>query len=158
MIYLIDGYNLIGAWHSVHLRDPEKEKKMVFFLQRSLRAADSATLYFDGRRRFDTLGGRETHGAISVVYTPTGISADAVIQHVMGGYKQKKSVQIVSSDREIQKTARELRLTCIPSDVFMKVLYAGFHGEDADVKPEAMSSQEFCYWESCFQKKVILPK
>ncbi len=158
MIYLIDGYNLIGAWHSVQLRDPEKEKKMILFLQRSLRSEDSVTLYFDGRRMFDTLGGREAYGAVSVVYTPTGVSADAVIQHVMGSYKQKKSVQIVSSDREIQKTARELRLTCIPSDVFMKVLYAGFHGDDADVKPDAMSSQEFSYWESCFQKKAVHPK
>jgi predicted RNA-binding protein with PIN domain len=153
MIYLIDGYNLIGSWHHVALKDKDKEKKMVFFLQKSLRDQDSALLYFDGRRAFDTLGGRETCGCVSVIYTPLGISADAAIQRAMGSYKQKKSVQIVSSDREIQKSAKELRLTCVPSDVFMKVLYAGFHGEEQDSKPEAMTSMEFRYWETCFQEK-----
>lgn len=153
MIYLIDGYNLIGAWHHVELKDTDKEKKIVFFLQKSLRSQDSAVLYFDGRRAFDTLGGRETCGCVSVVYTPMGISADAALQRVMGSYKQKKSVQIVSSDREIQRSARESRLAYMDSDVFMKVLYAGFHGEDHEAKPEGMSAMEFHYWETCFQKK-----
>lgn len=153
MIYLIDGYNLIGAWHSVQLRDPDKEKKMVFFLQRAMRLGDTAVLYFDGRRRFDTLGSRETHGAVSVIFTPEGLSADVVIQRAMGEYRQKKSVQIVSSDREVQSAARELRLGAMSSDVFIKMLYATFNGDVAESKPEAMSSQEFQYWESCFQRK-----
>jgi len=153
MIYVIDGYNLIGAWHHVELRDADKEKKLAFFIQRSLRPQDTAILYFDGRRAFDTLGGRETCGAVSVVYTPMGISADAAIQRAMGTYKQKKSVQIVSSDREIQRSAKELRLACVASDVFMQVLYAGFHGEDQDVKPDDMTAMEFRYWERCFQQK-----
>lgn len=151
MIYLIDGYNLIGAWHHVQLRDSEKERKLASFLRQSLRARDSAVLYFDGRRLLDTLGERESCGAISIVYTPAGISADEAIQRAMTSYQQKKSVQIVSSDREIQKTAKSLRLVCVGSDIFMKMLYASFHAGEGDVKPEEMSSLEFGYWESCFR-------
>jgi predicted RNA-binding protein with PIN domain len=153
MIYLIDGYNLIGAWHQVSLKDADKEKRLAMFVRRSLGDRDTAVLYFDGRRAFDTLGGRERCGAVSVVYTPMGISADVAIQHAMTSYKQKKAVQVVSSDREIQAAARSLRLLCVSSDVFMRVLYAGFHGEDVDVKPDGMSSMEFRYWETCFRKE-----
>lgn len=152
MMYLVDGYNVIGAWHHVHLRDPAKESKMVACVLRGLSSSDQAVVYFDGRRSLDTLGARETHGRVSVVYTPAGFSADVCLQRDMSRCVQKNKLRLVTSDKELLLYARSLRIACVSSDAFLRALYQQ-PDEEGLSKPESMSDLEMGYWERCFQQE-----
>lgn len=154
MRYLIDGYNVIGASHHVDFTDKDKEEKLTRLLCRFLRSRDSAVLYFDGRRLWDTLGGREQRGAVLIRYTPSGISADAAIRTDMQKATcGKKGLCIVSSDREIQAAARQCRIAYMPSDGFIRQLYAAADDGSEHAKPNTVSDLEFKYWQSCFQQR-----
>ena len=106
MSILIDGHNLIGQMDDLSLSDPEDEAKLV----QRLRVYHSVinrpiTVVFDHGERYVPPQGR-SGGGVEVIFAALDSSADEVIIRRIKLSPNPQSLLVVSSDGDIQSTAR----------------------------------------------------
>lgn len=121
MPYLIDGHNLIPKM-GLRLDSPDDEMELVVFLQEFARLKrQQVEVYFDGAPIGQA--GTRSLGTVRAHFVRLGQSADSAIRarlNKMG--KAAKNWIVVSSDREVQSSARVNQAQFVSSEEFVQTL------------------------------------
>jgi predicted RNA-binding protein with PIN domain len=115
---IIDGYNVTGIMHGD--LEAERQRLVNYLAENNRLKSHNITVVFDGYRDGLGHGGRHVTGGITVVFSPLGEKADAVIKKTVAGGERHWIV--VSSDREIQDFAWAKGSTPIGSEDFLRTL------------------------------------
>ena len=153
MPYLIDGHNLIPKL-GLRLDDPEDEMELVRLLQDFARIRrQPVEVYFDGAPAGQA--GMRKFGTIKAHFVRQGQTADAAIRKRLEDMgKSAKNWVIISSDHEVQNSAKVYQAGFVRSEEFVKqmraVLSSSTKQENMDSK---MSAQEVEEWMKIFNKR-----
>lgn len=115
---IIDGYNLIGIYH----KDIKKARENLIhnLINYSKEKKHDIILVFDGYKEGHGKETCETRGGIRIIYSGAGEKADDVIKRIISN---NQSVWIVvTSDRDIEKTAWKKNCVAIDSSIFFDIL------------------------------------
>lgn len=128
---IIDGYNLIRQSRSLRRLDAQSlEQGREALLERLIAyrqvRAHPITVVFDGWGGFNLSSTRTTHEGIKVVFTAQGQTADEWITARVEGVQYGV---VVTSDREIGRSAERAGLVVIPSPTFERRIEAALTGE-----------------------------
>jgi len=121
MPYLIDGHNLIPKV-GLRLDSPDDEMELVDILREFARLKrQQVEVYFDGAPiGYD---GARKIGTVRAHFVRLGQTADSAIRARLNHMaKDAKNWIVVSSDREVQKSARDVHAQCISAEEFVKSL------------------------------------
>lgn len=123
---LIDGYNLIGIFH----KDLKKarDKLIESLINYKNKKHHNITIVFDGYKDGVGKENSEIIGGIRVIYSGAGEKADDVIKRIMKS--EKKFWIVISSDREIEKSAWRENCVTVSSSVFYDIL----NGEEITIE------------------------
>ena len=148
MPYIIDGHNLIPKVPGLSLQDMEDEIQLVKMLQEFCRInRKQVEVFFDNAPPGQPAA--RNYGSVVARFVREGGTADRAIHNKLkrlGG--EARNWTVVSSDREVQANARNLRSKVIPSEVFAQQLMDVL-GESAESTPESqneLSPQEVEDW------------
>jgi len=122
---IIDGYNLINAWHSLKLKfkkSPELAREELIEILANYRKIKKhkITIVFDAYNIYNLLPSKFSSRGINIIFTPTGVTADDFIKEKLKSNGEKYIV--VSSDNEIKNCANLNHATPINSDDFISKL------------------------------------
>ncbi|MCX7855265.1 MAG: NYN domain-containing protein [Anaerolineae bacterium] len=119
MPFLIDGHNLIGRTPGLSLADPDDEAELVRRIQQYCRRhRRRATVVFDS----GVVGGRSealSTPEVEVVFAPSGRHADDLIRERLRKARDPAGWIVVSSDREIQRVARQAGARVVSAEEFV---------------------------------------
>lgn len=145
--FLIDGYNLAFAWGPVRremLVDKQKGREaLIGLLARYKKAAGCGiTVVFDGREGHG-VGGGNVRG-IKVLYASKPATADDEIYRLVSVSRNRGSLTVVSSDRQVAGFAKRHRASAMGSGVFAeKAERAMARTSEGGEKPEAADVEEW---------------
>jgi uncharacterized protein len=135
MRYLIDGHNLIPKVPGLSLEAVDDEQQLIELLQEFGRRT--------GRRRrslwlevfFDQappgLAGVRRYGMVTAHFVRQDSTADqAILERLKRLGKQARNYTVVSSDRQVQTAAHEVRAGVLSSEAFAALLNAGAGEKD----------------------------
>lgn len=152
MPYVIDGHNLIPKIPGLSLQDIEDEIQLVKMLQEFCRInRKQVEVFFDNAPPGQPVA--RNYGSVVARFVREGGTADRAIHNKLkrlGG--EARNWTVVSSDREVQVNARNLRSKVISSEVFAQQLMEVL-GESAESPPESqneLSPQEVEDWMHIF--------
>ena len=152
MPYIIDGHNLIPKVPGLSLQDIEDEIQLVKMLQEFCRInRKQVEVFFDNAPPGQPVA--RNYGSVVARFVREGGTADWAIHNKLkrlGG--EARNWTVVSSDREVQVNARNLRSKVISSEVFAQQLMEVL-GESAESTPESqneLSPQEVEDWMQIF--------
>lgn len=153
MPYIIDGHNLIGAMKDIRLDDPDDEVRLVGELKRfCARTRRRVTVYFD--RGVPGLRAPQEAGGLSIRFISAPRSADqAISQHLLRLKGAARNWTVVSSDQEVQSSARRAGARPLSSEAFVRHMQMPYKGIDDREKPGAdMTEAELKEWQNLFRK------
>ena len=153
MPYLIDGHNLIPKL-GLHLEDPDDEMELVRLLQDFVRIThQQVEVYFDGAPAGQA--GSRKFGSIKAHFVPKGQTADRAIRRRLENMeKSAKNWTVVSSDHEVQSSARVNQAKFIRSEEFVKQLRIELSKKTKQDNDNIhLSEHEVDEWLQLFQKK-----
>jgi predicted RNA-binding protein with PIN domain len=153
MPYLIDGHNLIPKV-GLRLDSPNDELELARLLQDFARIKhQQVEVYFDGAP--PGLAGTRSLGGIKMHFIRVGQTADSAIRarlNKMG--KTARNWIVVSSDREVQSSARIVQAESISSEAFAKLIEkTARSAPPANTDKGKLSSAEVDEWLKIFQDK-----
>jgi predicted RNA-binding protein with PIN domain len=101
-LLVVDGYNIIGAWELAAQKGWSFEECRAQLLARleeyAAYHALAAVLVFDGTRSERLVRSEEQVGAVRVVYTRHGETADQYIERLCDGQPRHREVRVATSD------------------------------------------------------------
>jgi predicted RNA-binding protein with PIN domain len=152
--YLIDGHNLIPTIPGFSLSEVDDEARLIDLLQVFCqRERKNAEVFFDkapaGQAR------TQKTGRVTARFIHHSRTADAAIRERLAQLgNEAPNWTVVSSDRAVQSSARQVRAQVMPSAEFAKRLFARSAGEKPAERPmQAISSQEVEEWLLLFKQK-----
>ena len=152
MPYIIDGHNLIPKIPGLSLQDIEDEIQLVKMLQEFCRInRKRVEVFFDNAPPGQPVA--RNYGSVVARFVREGGTADQAIHSQLkrlGG--EARNWTVVSSDREVQVNARNLRSKVISSEVFAQQLMEVL-GESAESPLDSqseLSPQEVEKWMQIF--------
>lgn len=152
MPLLIDGHNLIGKMPGLSLADPDDEVELVRRLQRYCRHhRRRAVVVFDA----GVLGGHSkalSTPEVEVVFAPAGRRADDVIRERLRKMRDPAGWLVVSSDREIQRVARQAGARVVSAEEFVAKMGAPPSAPYENRTPQ-MSEGEIQEWLDLFRRR-----
>lgn len=118
-LLIVDGYNVIGAWKEAekqHLTIDEARDRLVhMLLDYSGYSGEEVVLVFDGYRSDRRTSTEEKLGAMTIVYTKHGETADSFIERTVVQTPKYRTVRVATSDGQIQTLALGAGATRITS-------------------------------------------
>lgn len=118
MAILIDGHNLIGKMPDLRLDDPDDEEKLLLRLRAyRARTAKRLVVYFDPGISYQSPA-RQSKGGISIRQAGTGQRADGLMIRDLRRHHNPRELTVVTSDRAIQRVARQHNARVIDSATF----------------------------------------
>jgi predicted RNA-binding protein with PIN domain len=148
---MIDGHNLIPKL-GLRLDSPDDEMELVVILQEFARLnRREVEVYFDGAPAGHA--GTRSLGTVRAHFIPLGQTADAAMRsrlRKMG--KTAKNWTVVSSDREIQNTARAVHAEIISSEAFVKLLREARSSAPKASAEKPLSEREVEEWLALFRQ------
>lgn len=151
MPLVIDGHNLIGSDPTIGLSDPQDEVRILHKIAEYCRTTrHRVVVYFD--RAAAAADNDYSAGLLSVRFVRTPRSADeAILDHLrqLGG--EAKNWTLVSSDRALRASARELGARLLPSGEFASDLNQPSLDREPTEKPESVSDDELEEWMRLFR-------
>lgn len=167
MNYIIDGHNLISQLPDIDLNMPDDEQRLIELLILFCQSGKhKVEVYFDRA----SVGQARTsnHGRVLAHFVPERSSADdAIRKRLRISGKSARTWVVVSSDREVQASAREVRAQVLSSGEFTRLLQSRLPGarqnqpDGITTTPDApLSEAEVREWEAIFktQRKPGSPK
>jgi predicted RNA-binding protein with PIN domain len=122
MIVIIDGHNLIAKMPNISLGDANDEAQLIQILRRyRARTGYRIVVVFDAGVAFQ-LGSKSSKGGLTVQYAPHSVTADALIKKRLRRIANPNQTLVVTSDREVQRAARQARTRVITSSEFAQNL------------------------------------
>ncbi len=142
MHYIIDGHNLIGKMPDISLKDPNDEVKLVLRMKSWLAESKKrqVTLFFDGGSQ-GTPVNRLSSRNLKVIFAPAEKTADALIIRYLQKLKNPRIYTLVTSDQEIIRAAKSLRITTLLSEEFIQRMGFIFK-ETAEKEPKQKQTPE----------------
>lgn len=137
-LLVVDGYNVIMSTPRYRrlMDDPPAGSRDhdPFGRARTALVSDVAA-FAQGRYEpvvvFDAANGHDSEGSelrghgVRMVFSPTGVSADTVIERLVTECRgQVREVTVITSDNTIRSTVGGLPVTCLSSDLFVRELGA----------------------------------
>jgi predicted RNA-binding protein with PIN domain len=119
MRFILDGYNVIGHLHHVSLADKHKIDQFVSWLIQFRKPNQSFTVVFDGQNKWLEFNSTQKLPGITLVHTASSQTADDYIKQKMATKKDKSSLTVVTSDREILYAAKKNNVATMTSDDFI---------------------------------------
>lgn len=154
MAYLIDGHNLVPHIPGLSLRLIDDEMRLVEWLQVFCqKKRRDVEVYFDQAppgflptRKF---------GRVTAHFVRRGSTADAAIQaRLFQLGKSARNFSVVSSDNQVQASARYARAAVVSSEDFARDLVKLSEEAPVSRQPDAaLSTEELAYWEDLFKGK-----
>lgn len=129
---LVDGYNLLHAWPelaSAHARHSEEARDELHFVLQQFQDYTGAqiSLIFDGNRKKTATKRKNKkksqgheHGEIEVLYSPSGMSADNVIERLACRLSDYGKVLVISNDSIEKSTVRSFGAHTMGCDNFIR--------------------------------------
>lgn len=158
MAYLIDGNNLLGFSFPAHFKDPRYKNKLIrklLIFQKATRA--KVLLIFDGTPPQDFYDEKIQNKKFRVIYPPHGQNADSLIEEIIGQQTDLRKFYVVSSDREIQLSARLKGAKALSSKEFnaelKRVLKENKKAQELEKKVSLPTSLEVKFWLDIFKDK-----
>lgn len=152
MPFLIDGHNLIGKTAGLSLADPDDEAELVRRIQQYCRRhRRRATVVFDA----GIVGGRSralSAPEVEVLFAPAGRRADDIIQERLRKARDPAGWIVVSSDREIQRIARQAGARVVSSEEFAAAMRSPPPAPQEKRAPQ-MSEDEIREWLDLFRRR-----
>jgi predicted RNA-binding protein with PIN domain len=138
---IIDGYNLIRQSRSLRRLDAQSleqgREALLERLAQYKKVRDlPITVVFDGWGGFESASTRTEHKGIQVVFTARGQTAD---EWIAGRVGEVLYGAVVTSDREIGRSAERAGLAAIPSRAFERRMEAALAG---GIDESAMDEEE----------------
>ena len=158
MNYIIDGHNLISQLPGIDLNMPDDEQRLVELLILFCQSGKhKVEVYFD--RAPVGQAGISNHGRVRAHFVPERSSADAAIRkHLLISGKSARTWMVVSSDRSVQASAREVHAQVLSSGDFTLLLQSRlqsarqYQPDGVDLTPDApLSEAEVREWEAIFK-------
>jgi predicted RNA-binding protein with PIN domain len=159
-VLIIDGYNLIGAAPEAFTKMPALENRrehLIRMLQSTPHLRNSKIIIvFDGDSSKGKPKKYQFHN-IEVIFSGDQQNADQVIQEIIRQNSSSKSLHIISSDREIQNSARDHHAHLSSSQEFWKQLRKNHSNkaipkESKTVNKQELSQREVQEWLTIFKK------
>jgi predicted RNA-binding protein with PIN domain len=151
MPYLIDGHNLIPKL-GLRLDEPNDEEELIRLLQDFARVKrQQVEVYFDGAPAGQA--GTRKFGSIRAHFVRQGQSADSAIRKRLESMgKSAKNWVVVSSDHEVQNSAKVHQAQFIRAEEFVKQMRAAFSSMSAasNSGEPTISSKEVEEWMKLF--------
>ena len=151
MPLIIDGHNLIPKVRGLSLEAIDDEMQLLEQLQEYCqRTRKKVEVYFDnappGQPRV------RTYGNLIARFVRAGQSADRAIHEKLVRLRgEARNWTVVSSDREVQASARAARAGVLSSEAFAEQLQATLAAPTRSAQPdEALSSDELDEWLKLF--------
>lgn len=139
MAYIIDGHNLIPKISGLSLEAADDEEQLILLLQEFCRRTQKKVeVYFDkappGQAR------ARTYGIVTARFIREGSTADDAIRSRLARMgRSARNWTVVSSDREVQASARSARAHFISSEEFATQLMQSL----SDSAPDSIRGQEY---------------
>jgi predicted RNA-binding protein with PIN domain len=151
MPYLIDGHNLIPKL-GLKLSDADDELELARTLQEFARLRrQQIEVYFDGAPPASARTGKV--GTVTLHFISSGSSADSAIRARLNNMaKSAKNWTVVSSDREVQNSAKVNGAKVISSEEFVELLRETLHKSvKTNVDDKKLSKTEVEEWLKLFE-------
>jgi uncharacterized protein len=121
MHLIIDGYNVIRQSSQLQLLDAMdlqagREALLELLAQYQSRCHHRITVVFDGWQHGDLKESRDRHQGLLIIYSRRGERADEVIKRLL--HQERERALLVTSDREIQRCAEQVRASWINAHQF----------------------------------------
>jgi predicted RNA-binding protein with PIN domain len=153
MPYLIDGHNLIASVPGLQLSDPDDEAKLIDLLRGfCAREQTRVTVYFD--RGLFGAGSAPAGGRVTVRFVrPPRTADEAIAAHLktLGG--DARNWTVVSSDREVLRSARRAGARPIGSGAFARQISHGRRPQPSEKPETPTGGEEVTYWERRFRER-----
>lgn len=108
-LLIVDGYNVIGAWKEAERKgltiDESRDLLIHQLLDYSGYSGEEVILVFDGYRSDRRTSTQEQRGALTVVYTRHGETADSYIERTVVQAPKYRTIRVATSDGQIQTLA-----------------------------------------------------
>ena len=135
---IIDGYNLIGIYHS----DLETEREMLILrlIEYGKRKGHSIVVVFDGWKGGSGTETSTSKGGVKVIYSRLGEKADSVIKRILSS--ERREWIVVTSDREIASHAWATGSIPVPSETFVRRMEEAGTGHNRDGTPSGKDDED----------------
>jgi len=153
MPYLIDGHNLIPKL-GLRLDEIDDEIELAHILQEFARMKrQQIEVYFDGAP--PASAGTRKLGTVTGHFISRGQSADSAMRARLNNMgKSAKNWTVVSSDREVQSSAKVNQAKFISSEEFVKLVKTALsNSTKTQVDDKKMSNQEVEEWLKLFGER-----
>ncbi len=152
MSYLIDGHNLIPKL-GLRLDSIDDEMELVAVLQEFCRLQRrTAEVYFDGAPAGQA--GTQKFGMVTARFVRLGTTADNAIKARLGKLgRAARNWTVVSSDHEVQDSAKHAHAESASSDSFAKQLKHARASAPKATTERILSAEEVDEWLKFFNKK-----
>lgn len=101
-LLIVDGYNVIGAWSEAERRqwsiDECRDRLLRLLQDYSGYSGEEVVLVFDGYMSDRKTRTEEVYGALTLVYTRHGETADAYIERLVALTPKYRAVRVATSD------------------------------------------------------------
>lgn len=157
MPLIVDGHNLIAKLPSLNLAEVEDERRLIELLQEYSRVKrKQVEVYFD--RRAPGQPRAQRFGNLVCHFARPGYPADQAIRARLQRLgNEARNWEVVSSDSEVQASARAARARAISSEVFARHLLETLQadGKEGSHEKPTLESQELDDWLRLFGAKPI---
>jgi len=152
MEWIIDGHNLIPHVRGLSLADLDDEQALIDILIQFCRhERDRVVVFFD--RAAPGHAGEYRFGAVRAIFVPQGQIADsAIAAFLRKNGSRLRDDTLVSSDRQVQASARALHLKVRSSDEFARKLQESFNPTTSPEPEKPLSEEEVRHWEELFRQ------
>jgi predicted RNA-binding protein with PIN domain len=118
---LVDGYNVSKrAWAAASIAE-QRDRLVRALDDLALRTGAHPTVVFDGGD-VDPMRHRSSTRSVQVLFSPDGVSADAIVIDCIGRCPPGTPVVVVSSDNEVRNGAKAKGARVVHSDTFLDVV------------------------------------
>jgi len=122
MPYLVDGNNVMAQRVGWHRDKPGARRRLLEELARFARAAGaSVEVVFDGAPDESLPDGSE-YGGVRVFYAARGSDADARIKQMVDASRERRTLVVVTSDRELAGYVRQSGVRVVRAGAFRRRL------------------------------------
>jgi predicted RNA-binding protein with PIN domain len=132
--YIVDGYNVLHA-HPVHAREAQRDldnarAHLVADLTGFAENGHRTIVVFDGAGNPFSDGSPHHLGALTVIFSAAGTSADSVIEALAQRYRERgEPAVVVTSDTATRDTARSGTVSVLTSEHFVRDLLVAPGGD-----------------------------
>ncbi len=148
MGYLVDGNNVMGQRVGWHRDKPGARRRLLNELARFARASGvTLGVVFDGAPD-DSLPDGSDYGGVRVLYAARGSDADARIKQLVENSRERRTLKVVTSDRDLAAYVRRCGAAVVSSGEFRRRLdqLAGDPAPAPPARPDAVRPSELGDW------------